>query len=701
MLPSPSLLDCDALPNLSAALDSPFLEPVNPGPVEVDSDRGRFPAQRRKCRIKAELVADRAGSTESSGVALARDEAVAGLTKLQQAKASEDSQGKNAAAAVPGPSTSAAVPSQTARPGTQSSPPAPAAVPPTPPNSQVQSTAPNLPTAATKPPTASPTRPTAAPNPSIAAPSRPFTGAPPPQMAGRTAPTPVDVAMQEAMRAFHYPNPVSASQSIDPYRSCMYPDPARVANTSITPTPQPLSAHPPNPNLAHLSYSSHNHPNPVYAPYSSIRTSGGPAEKNVVWPESCRVLVAAAARDALMADPQNAGKLISADVIDSILGKQPSYVELCDILERQLGFVLDRCQFARSILGAVPPGKSAMHGVNSTKAMQQQAAPTPNVSLAPNGPAQRESTSKSKQKQPLSSPTEAKPSIATPPAEQGPKSKAEMARKRTFADLVDLTADSDEEDRIKRVKLVQLSNGPEAGSGSSHNAPPMTIEDMPPLLAPAAPKEPEKLDMSNLKSFTLSAAREALRTAEIAQPIDPKKARSVGRYNVKTLARDILITAGKHETEAPLNFHLFRLKDIYKHVNQTTDLSTLKWDIMDPGGPEPGTGLEVLQNGAEGMGDGEGEKVDADMVARLGGKSKATEKEKRSQQAQDDVVAVDSETERLGDKSMAKEKTVQQVRDDAVAVDTETEDKDTAAQTFELGKSLFTHSLFLTLLSSV
>ena len=584
-------------------------------PQEVDTDRGRFPAQRRKRRTKAELAAARAGSTE------ARDEAFAGLAKLQQAKASEDSQGGSVGSAVLGFPAAAVPPS---KPGTQSSP---APVPPAPPNSQIQGAALNAPSEAQPP-----SLPTA----------------------GHTDPTPVNMTMHQAMHDFHYPNPGAANQPVGPYRTHANPHPAQESK-------QPLSAYPPNPNLAHLSHTSqYDQTNSFYGPYPPL-PSAGPAAQKTVWPESSRAAIAAAAQATLMADPQNAGKFIAAETIVAMLEKQLNYVQLCDIFERRYGFVLDRRHFAHSILQAVPsPKSSTTNGVNSTdaKAAQQQSAPTLNMSSA-NGSTRRESTGKGKQKQ--LSPADVK-LAATPPSEQGPLTKAGMARKRTFADLVDLTVESDEEDRIKRLKLAQLANDnvtSAAGGSSSRDPSRVRNEDVPshPLLMPPAPKESEKLDMSSLKNFTLSAAREALRTAEIAQQIDPSKARPVGKYKIKTLARDILIAAGKHETEAPLNFHLFGLKDIYKHVHQSTDLSTLRWDIMDPGRPEPGTSLEDLKNEGEGEGmdHSAGEKVDADVVAQLGRK---------------------------------KKKKLQQALDGAKAVDTETADDSTAVQNSEPGRSL-------------
>ena len=613
--------------------------------LEDVADRGRFPAQRRRRRTKAEIEAARAVSTDSSRVEMARDDAVAGLTKLQQAKASENSQGETSA-------VNSAEKVQAGRPTTKIVPPeAPG------PGPQSGSTA----TKKTQEQATKAKAPLIPPAPSTSSNSTP----------GQHAPTAVDVAMKDAMRAFHYPVSQSANHPVRPFRPYSYsPRTVETAsklqpglqeiqahvqahnNTTLSQqgSQPPLSAHPANPNLAHLSYSSPYDPNarPVYDPYPSSSSTAGISNQSpartTVWPEKSRSAIAAAARDSLMSNPKNAGKTITKEDVMNILNTEPSYVELCDMLERKWGFVFDRRQFAHSLLQAVPPTKTAPNGVNgaapnrATSSQQQQVAPTPVMaSAAESTNAKRGSIAKGKQKQTLlnSSPTTQQPKEPTPTAEPQPTTKAAMARKRTFNDLVDLTADSDDEERTKKLKLAEVSNGA-ATSDSSRD--PFRVGNEPndgrshpllPTLAPK-PKEKEGFDMSNLKNFTLSAAREALRTAEIAQPIDKRKARPLPVYNVKTLARDILITAGKYETEAPLNFHLFGLKDIYKHVNNTTDLSTLRWDIMDPGGPAPGTGLEGLGNGEDGgQNDGLGEELDEELGTRSShkGKEKARQSE--------------------------------------------------------------------------
>ncbi|KAL4907170.1 hypothetical protein BDW74DRAFT_166686 [Aspergillus multicolor] len=56
-------------------------------------------------------------------------------------------------------------------------------------------------------------------------------------------------------------------------------------------------------------------------------------------------------------------------------------------------------------------------------------------------------------------------------------------------------------------------------------------------------------------------------------------------YDPQTIARDILIAAGRHPTEACLNHHLLRLRDVFTAVEINSDLATFKWDLVDPGQP--------------------------------------------------------------------------------------------------------------------
>lgn len=74
----------------------------------------------------------------------------------------------------------------------------------------------------------------------------------------------------------------------------------------------------------------------------------------------------------------------------------------------------------------------------------------------------------------------------------------------------------------------------------------------------------------------------------IVLPIDTSVARRRSKYDPKTIARDILISTGRHPSERPLNRHLEPLKD-FRAVDNQSDLSTFRWDIVDPGGDEVGS----------------------------------------------------------------------------------------------------------------
>lgn len=74
----------------------------------------------------------------------------------------------------------------------------------------------------------------------------------------------------------------------------------------------------------------------------------------------------------------------------------------------------------------------------------------------------------------------------------------------------------------------------------------------------------------------------------IVLPIDTSVARRRSKYDPKTIARDILISTGRHPSERPLNRHLQSLKD-FRVVDNRSDLSTFRWDIVDPGGDEVGS----------------------------------------------------------------------------------------------------------------
>ncbi|MCJ1437751.1 hypothetical protein MMC27_007138 [Xylographa pallens] len=189
--------------------------------------------------------------------------------------------------------------------------------------------------------------------------------------------------------------------------------------------------------------------------------------------------------------------------------------------------------------------------------------------------------------------------------------KEQMARKRNFNEIVDLTQDIDEEDaqRQKRARLAQLasftSNNSTDNIGStshSHptaltapeaviteNAAPAIIQNGMPLISGTSDTANNgRINLSQYKAPNsgITSSREALRLGQVVQELNKNDALKKSIYNVKTLARDILISKGIHPTERPLNWHLDSLRGNFRSVTNTSDLSTFRWDLVDPGGPK-------------------------------------------------------------------------------------------------------------------
>lgn len=91
-------------------------------------------------------------------------------------------------------------------------------------------------------------------------------------------------------------------------------------------------------------------------------------------------------------------------------------------------------------------------------------------------------------------------------------------------------------------------------------------------------------------AYTFQADDPADRTflrsrTDIVSPLNEADAAQKTAYNPKTIARDILIAAGRHPTEAHLNHHLDCLRSIFTQVEMNSDLATFRWDLVDPSEP--------------------------------------------------------------------------------------------------------------------
>lgn len=202
----------------------------------------------------------------------------------------------------------------------------------------------------------------------------------------------------------------------------------------------------------------------------------------------------------------------------------------------------------------------------------------------------RSSTHRNKQKS-VSHGHPPAPAPSIPPSL--PPSKKEMAKKRTFGEIVDLTQEiSDEDDSYQRAQRARLTDADHISETSikppnGHHATDRETETQHqnPLREIA-----EKGSNSEVNSTPLidEGNIDLLQSETIVRPMNKRNdALRCNSYNAKTIARDILVTSGKHPIMTPLNHHLELLRKRFRHVDNNSDLTTLRWDLIDPGGPAP------------------------------------------------------------------------------------------------------------------
>ncbi|KAF1956124.1 hypothetical protein CC80DRAFT_366230, partial [Byssothecium circinans] len=350
-------------------------------------------------------------------------------------------------------------------------------------------------------------------------------------------------------------------------------------------------------------------PKPSAVP--AVRSNG------TVWPPEKKVQLASAA--AAYLKNHNPSNSVDAAEVLRMLDGNPSYIELCEQLEK-LGLKLDRATFAKDLLTAVPDVNSAsrakatqsstagVNAVNGTKiappAVMKTVAP-PAVMKNPVGtPATPAAGFTS-----AASPAENRPQyppfpdadssaaptpapvaemVAIKPELKPPVNKEEAARKRTFNDLIDLTMMPEDEDFDPPPKKLNLGTTDSYGSPTPfHDG--MEVNKVPanfPLPARPAPPQyvPEPGPLNEFRHKT------------IVEPLDRKKALRRNTYNIATIARDVLLACGRHPDARQLNQHLEILKTTLPQVTNDSDLSTLRWDLIDPGRPPPGYFVKGVQH---------------------------------------------------------------------------------------------------------
>ena len=181
-----------------------------------------------------------------------------------------------------------------------------------------------------------------------------------------------------------------------------------------------------------------------------------------------------------------------------------------------------------------------------------------------------------------------------------PKSKEEMARKRSFNDIVDLSQLSDDEPPPSKQLKLQEDHTSIPNHVPNVDSADEIMKDVAEESSVAAGDSTPQDNTSEpmVKDTRIPATdptKDRPRTDNVVRLIDKSKARK-GKYSINTIARDVLVASGRHPYERPLNYHLFGLRDTFKNVTDYSDLDTLRWDILDPGGPPPGSPKQAESN---------------------------------------------------------------------------------------------------------
>ncbi|KAL1653496.1 hypothetical protein SLS61_004006 [Didymella pomorum] len=379
-------------------------------------------------------------------------------------------------------------------------------------------------------------------------------------------------------------------------------------------------------------------PAPMRPPAATPVRTGG----NTIWPPDKKLELAKAAAHYLTT--KNPERPLEAGQVLQMLNGNPSYIKLCEQLE-QMGFKLDRSIFAKSLLLAVPdmnsasrkstlqpvPPAAALKAPAPPAVMKQPAPPavmknpfaTPGVAPSPRyTPAATPMNNRSSYPPFPNNDSMAAPSpilvaemIPIEPELKPPANKEEAARKRNLSDLVDLTRLYDEDDMGPPMKRLNADSMYTYGSPHPRIDDAMEVDLTPVNNFPTASTPAPVMAEPTPRTLPPSETRFRL----IVEPLDKNMALRRNTYNPATIARDILLACGRHPSERQLNQHLEVLKVNLPQISNESDLSTIKWDLIDPGTPPPGYFKDSVQDligDADDEDDPEDE--DRDQTARRG-----------------------------------------------------------------------------------
>lgn len=486
-------------------------------------------------------------------------------------------------------------------------------------------------------------------------------------------------ALFRKMREFNSKNPAMLAKLWEEERK-QHADSQSLPAQRPTPAPVAKTAH-------SRQSAAQSHSSPQANPSRSAAASSSAS----LWPPHKKGALADATAKWLMGLPENVGKSVSQQAVLDILNLNPSYVQLCESLEELgMKFersTLAR-ELLKAVPDGLRTQPKPSNPVTSTKgtstlatattkdpclisSSESQRASSPNLSRGSNtvaystprslsdaarevnqmhkstfhhggavqhpqqGPYSNQSQTTANGSRPQSqarsdsqsTPPEVTSELRPQEPPRSPADKEEAARKRTFADLVDLTkGDESDGDGPPSKKTSQMPtsdvvpfNAPSAqhrdllaypqqhphpndqhllkpyqyqpkakgqfGSGLM-NPPQQPNAIVPSNQQPAEAAQPlSKAPGPNAESLQQSRMRGRM----LVEPIMRDRVARKSRYNSNTIARDVLLATGRHPDMRGLNQHLNSMQKLLgQHGGETDttgtkcDLSTIRWEIIDP-----------------------------------------------------------------------------------------------------------------------
>lgn len=180
-------------------------------------------------------------------------------------------------------------------------------------------------------------------------------------------------------------------------------------------------------------------------------------------------------------------------------------------------------------------------------------------------------------------------------------------RKRSYSNVIDLTSEQStaiidgtqtsragmqktDDENSRRGKISSLSH---VDTASSYRKPTEILGQTVNKRMKKSLADDNGKDLSHFEYA--KSQQDLLHSNIIITPMDVKKALRRSTYNSHTIAKDILVAAAKHPSEAPLNHHVEVLRSKFIYVNSRSDLSTFRWELVDPGPDEQNVPAAVIR----------------------------------------------------------------------------------------------------------